>query len=100
MRGSTLIESSWKTVDLVLLLVLPFGPDCRRSFDQNAKRALRANTQSPGSFRRSPGVRACAIDVSIDGPVPGCREAARVGVGLHLFPRLRGGWSHMTAYRT
>ena len=31
-----------------------------------------------------------AIDVSIDGPGPGCREAARVGGGLHLFPRLRG----------
>ena len=100
MRGSTLIESSWKTVDLVLLLVLPFGSDCRRSLDQNAKKGPACEHAEPWSFRRSPGVRACAIDVSIDGPVPGCREAARVGVGLHLLPHLRGGWSHMTAYRT
>src|SRR6476646_5851907 len=54
----------------------------------NAKKAPASELAGPLSFPLRTRGRACAIDVTIDGPEPGCREAARVGGGLHLFPPL------------
>ena len=105
MRGSTLIESSWKTVDGLVLVRSPVLPHpapalarriARRGRRRNGPAERHAGARTIRSRTRAYGTR--VIDVSIDGPVPGCLEAARVGVGLHLLPRWRGGWSHMTAY--